>query len=75
MIQSEVAATPQSDVGGRHKRLVARTVLISFFTAVSRVLGYGREALTAALFGDTSAVYDAFVTAWRVPNLFRRLLG
>lgn len=75
MIQSEVAATPQSEVGGRHKRLVARTVLISFFTAVSRVLGYGREALTAALFGDTSAVYDAFVTAWRVPNLFRRLLG
>ncbi|MBM3990035.1 MAG: murein biosynthesis integral membrane protein MurJ [Planctomycetes bacterium] len=75
MDQSEVAAAPQSDVSGRHKRLVERTVLISFFTAVSRVFGYGREALTAALFGDTSAVYDAFVTAWRVPNLFRRLLG
>ncbi|MBM3988745.1 MAG: murein biosynthesis integral membrane protein MurJ [Planctomycetes bacterium] len=75
MNQSEVAATPQAGIGGRHKRLMARTVLISFFTAVSRVFGYGREALTAALFGDTSAVYDAFVTAWRVPNLFRRLLG
>ena len=75
MINSEGAAVPQADVTGRHKRLVARTVLISVFTAISRSLGYGREALTAALFGDTSAVYDAFVTAWRVPNLFRSLMG
>src|SRR5688572_2431832 len=64
-----------ADVVGRHKRLVARTALIAGFTALSRVLGYGREALTAALFGDKSDVYDAFVTAWRIPNLFRRLLG
>ncbi|MCC7011695.1 MAG: murein biosynthesis integral membrane protein MurJ [Planctomycetes bacterium] len=63
------------DVVGRHKRLVARTALIAGFTALSRVLGFGREALTAALFGDKSAIYDAFVTAWRIPNLFRRLLG
>lgn len=68
------AAAP-ADVVGRHRKLVARTALISGFTALSRVLGYGREALTAYLFGDKSAVYDAFVTAWRVPNLFRRLLG
>ncbi len=63
------------DIVGRHKRLVARTALISGFTALSRLLGWGREALTSALFGDKSAVFDAFVTAWRVPNLFRRLLG
>lgn len=66
---------PRTDVVGRHRRLFARTALIAALTAVSRVLGYGREALTAALFGDKSAIYDAFVTAWRVPNLFRRLLG
>jgi putative peptidoglycan lipid II flippase len=64
-----------ADIVGRHQRLVARTVLISAFTALSRVLGYAREFLTAVLFGDVSPVYDAFVTAWRVPNLFRRLLG
>ncbi len=29
----------------------------------------------AYLFGDKSVVSDAFFTAWRVPNLFRRLLG
>lgn len=67
--------TGGADVLGRHQRLVARTALISGFTAVSRVFGYVREFLTAALFGDVSPVYDAFVTAWRMPNLFRRLLG
>jgi hypothetical protein len=29
----------------------------------------------AAIFGDKSIVNDAFIAAWRVPNLFRRLLG
>lgn len=64
-----------ADIVGRHRRLVARTVLIAALTAASRVLGYGREFLSALLFGDASPVYDAFVTAWRVPNLFRRMLG
>lgn len=54
---------------------MARTALIAGLTAASRVLGYAREFLSALLFGDSSPVYDAFVTAWRVPNLFRRLLG
>ena len=39
------------------------------------MLGYVREMLSAALFGDRSGIYDAFITAWRVPNLFRRFLG
>ena len=62
-------------VRGRHKRLGARTALISALTLVSRVLGYIREVIAAALFGDQSGIYDAFITAWRVPNLFRRFLG
>jgi len=64
-----------ADIVGRHRRLVARTALISGLTAASRLLGYAREFLSALLFGDASPVYDAFVTAWKVPNLFRRLLG
>ncbi len=31
--------------------------------------------ITASLFGDKSGIYDAFITAWRIPNLFRKLLG
>ena len=59
----------------RHRGLVARTVLVSLLTLLSRLLGFAREALMAAVFGDRSVISDAFITAWRVPNLFRRLLG
>lgn len=64
-----------SDVVGRHRGLTNRTALISALTLVSRVLGYVREGISALLFGHASIVYDAFLTAWRVPNMFRRFLG
>lgn len=64
-----------TDVVGRHQRLVLRTFLVSSLTLSSRLIGFARESLAAFLFGDASAVNDAFVTAWRVPNLFRSLLG
>lgn len=41
---------------------------------VSRVLGLGRDILVSAVFG-TSALASSFVTAFTLPNLFRRLLG
>lgn len=75
MTESTAAAPEQHDIVGRHKRLVARTALISFLTLISRILGYVRESLMARIFGDASAVSDAFFTAWRIPNLFRRLMG
>ena len=43
-------------------------------TVVSRVLGLARDQLGAAIFGD-SLLNSAFLTAFRLPNLFRRLLG
>jgi putative peptidoglycan lipid II flippase len=43
-------------------------------TLTSRVLGLVREQVYAAFMG-TSAVYSAFIYAYTVPNLFRRLLG
>ncbi len=63
------------DVVGRHRGLLLRTAIVSLLTLGSRLLGFVRETLTASIFGDASAVNDAFVTAWRVPNLFRSLLG
>ena len=59
----------------RHRGLVGRTALVSALTLLSRLLGFVREIVMAAVFGDSSAVSDAFFTAWRVPNLFRRLFG
>src|SRR5713226_3273377 len=43
-------------------------------TLTSRVLGMAREMVYAAFMG-TTWVASAFVMAFQVPNLFRRLLG
>ncbi len=48
--------------------------IVASATLLSRVLGLGRDMLTTAVFG-TSALNSAFVTAFTLPNLFRRLLG
>ncbi len=44
------------------------------WTMASRVMGFVRDVLIAALAG-TGPVADAFFVALRVPNLFRRLFG
>ena len=43
-------------------------------TFLSRILGYGRDAVIAWLFG-TSASADAFFVAFRIPNLLRRMFA
>ena len=48
--------------------------VVATATVVSRLLGLLREIITAAVFG-TSALSSAYVSAFTLPNLFRRLLG
>ncbi len=48
--------------------------IVASATVVSRVLGLLREMATAAVFG-TGLLNSAFVSAFTLPNLFRRLLG
>lgn len=56
------------------KPSVLRSALaMSAGTTTSRILGFIRDALMFALFPRT--VTDAFVVAFRLPNLFRRVLG
>ncbi len=43
-------------------------------TAISRVLGFVRDQLIAYVLG-TGMVADAFIVAFRIPNLFRRLFA
>lgn len=50
----------------------ARTV--SLCTLLSRILGLARDIVCASFFG-TSLAWDAFVVAFKIPNLFRRLFG
>ena len=54
---------------------VARNAgIVSLAVMASRVLGLVRDQVFAALFG-AGLHYDAFLTAFRVPNLLRDLLA
>ncbi len=48
--------------------------IISLSTFLSRILGLFRDVFSASLFG-ASLVWDAFLVAFMIPNLLRRLLG
>jgi putative peptidoglycan lipid II flippase len=54
--------------------LIASTSTFSFFTLISRILGYARDILIAIFLG-TSLFADAFFVAFRLPNTFRRLFA
>ncbi|MBA1338661.1 MAG: putative peptidoglycan lipid II flippase [Pelagibacterales bacterium] len=54
--------------------LIASTSTFSFFTLISRLLGYIRDILIAIFLG-TSIFADIFFVAFRIPNTFRRLFA
>jgi putative peptidoglycan lipid II flippase len=54
--------------------LLKSTGVVSLMTLASRVLGFVREILFAALLGAGAAM-DVFFVAFRIPNLFRRLFA
>ncbi|OUW73836.1 MAG: murein biosynthesis integral membrane protein MurJ [Pelagibacteraceae bacterium TMED216] len=54
--------------------LLSSTSVFSFFTLISRILGYLRDILIAFFIG-TSIYADAFFVAFRLPNTFRRLFA
>ena len=58
----------------KKKSLLLSGISLSFFTLCSRVLGLVRE-MTKASFLGTSKYADAFVMAFMIPNLFRRLFA
>ena len=56
------------------KKLVKSTGVIGLATALSRVLGFIRDIVIARFFG-TALYAQAFVVAFRIPNLLRDLVG
>ena len=55
-------------------KLYRAFVTVGGLTLISRVLGFLRDILIAAVLGS-GMVADAFFVAFRFPNLFRRLFG
>ena len=56
------------------KQILKTASIISLVTIVSRILGYVRDQRIVLLLG-TSHISDSFFLAYRIPNLFRRLVG
>jgi putative peptidoglycan lipid II flippase len=56
------------------KQILKSASVISVITIVSRSLGYVRDQRITLLLG-TSPAADAFVLAYRIPSLLRRLVG
>lgn len=61
-------APPPKQVG-----ILRNALKMAFGTMTSRALGLIRESLLAALFDKQ--ITDAWAAAFRIPNMFRRLLG
>ncbi|WP_425037685.1 murein biosynthesis integral membrane protein MurJ [Primorskyibacter sp. S187A] len=55
-------------------RLISGVLTVGFWTLMSRVLGVVREVLILGLIGP-GPVMDAFVAAFRLPNMFRRFFA
>ncbi len=62
-------AQPSTQAGS----VIKNALKMAFGTMTSRLLGLFREVLLAALF--EKHITDAWSAAFRIPNLFRRLLG
>lgn len=61
-------------LGNQNQAIARSATIISLATLASRILGFVRDVVIARLFG----VYiyaQAFVIAFRIPNLFRDLVG
>lgn len=57
-----------------NKRIVKAAGVIGVFTLLSRIMGYVRDMVMAYFFG-AGLITDAFIAAFRLPNLLRRLFA
>ncbi|GAW35732.1 putative peptidoglycan biosynthesis protein MurJ [Roseovarius sp. A-2] len=55
-------------------RLLTGILTVGGWTLMSRVLGFARDVMIASLIGP-GMVMDAFVAAFRLPNMFRRFFA
>ncbi|MBU1888130.1 MAG: murein biosynthesis integral membrane protein MurJ [Candidatus Omnitrophica bacterium] len=56
------------------KHIIKSAGVIGFATVISRILGFLRDILIAKFFG-TARYAQAFVVAFRIPNMLRDLIG
>src|SRR5262245_60081271 len=74
MASDSPAPAPSNDSPASHERLARSAGLAGAATLTSRILGLVREQVLAAVFGAGNEM-DAFVVAFRIPNLVRDLFA
>ncbi|MDP8212211.1 MAG: murein biosynthesis integral membrane protein MurJ [Candidatus Zapsychrus exili] len=57
-----------------HRSIIKSTSILSLGTLSSRILGFFRDVVLARLLG-TGMAADAFFVAFKIPNLFRDMVG
>ncbi len=63
-------------IDSRDKHILHNISITSLGGLLSRILGMLRDSATAALLGmSVDGVMDAFIAAFRIPDLFRRFFG
>ena len=55
-------------------RLISGFLTVGGWTLLSRILGFVRDAMILAFLG-TGPLYEAYVVAFRLPNMFRRFFA
>lgn len=74
MATKETAEDALKEVSKTRPSLIGSVATVSSFTMMSRVLGFLRDMLMAALLG-AGPLADAFLVAFKLPNFLRRLFA
>ena len=56
-------------------KVFKNTYIVSFFTFLSRIFGYLRDAAIFIFINNSQGALDSFFVAFRIPNTFRRIFG
>ena len=69
-----MARESRYEPAGENRRVTRAAGVVGAATLLSRIFGYVRDMVLASFFGAGMAA-DAFIAAFRIPNLLRRLFG
>lgn len=58
----------------KYKSILQKSSKLTFFILINKPIGFLRDILQTRYFG-LGSIADAYTIAWRIPNMFRRILG
>src|SRR5215218_11237193 len=73
-LSGKVAGDGANRLSPKHMSLIRSSLVVGLGSVASRILGFARDVLFAQALG-AGPVADAFLAAFRLPNLVRRILG